>query len=230
MKNVWFAFLLFISAACNSQQEIANTINVSEFEKEIANPNVQILDVRTAGEFQSGHIKNALLANWTDKNEFTERLKYVDKDKPVYVYCLGGSRSAAAADWMRNNGFKDVHDLSGGINAWKRENKPVEGLSNEPQMSMADYEARINSSKTVLVDFGADWCPPCVKMKPVLNELEKNKNLNFLLVKIDAGVQTNIMKELNIEPIPVFVIYKNGKEIWRKQGIVSKVDLEKQLL
>lgn len=229
MKNVWFAILLFISAACNSQQDSGHNINVNEFEKGIAASDVQVLDVRTAGEFQSGHIKNALLANWNDKTEFNERIRYVDKDKPVYVYCLGGSRSAAAADWMRQNGFKHVYDLIGGINAWKRENKPVEGLSNEPQMSMTDYQARINSSKTVLVDFGADWCPPCVKMKPVLNELEKNQKLNFLLVKIDAGVQTNIMKELNIEPIPVFVVYKNGKEVWRKQGIISKEELEKQL-
>ncbi|MBS1760556.1 MAG: thioredoxin fold domain-containing protein [Bacteroidetes bacterium] len=229
MKNVWFAILLFISAACNSQQDSGHNINVNEFEKGITLPDVQVLDVRTAGEFQSGHIKNALLANWNDKTEFNERIRYVDKDKPVYVYCLGGSRSAAAADWMRQNGFKHVYDLIGGINAWKRENKPVEGLSNEPQMSMTDYQARINSSKTVLVDFGADWCPPCVKMKPVLNELEKNQKLNFLLVKIDAGVQTNIMKELNIEPIPVFVVYKNGKEVWRKQGIISKEELEKQL-
>ena len=57
----------------------------------------------------------------------------------------------------------------------------------------------------------------------------KNKGLDLKLLKIDAGVHTNVMKELNIEPIPVFIVYKNGIETWRKQGIVSKEELIAQL-
>jgi len=229
MKNVWFCFLLLITISCKSQQDSSRNLNPDGFEKGIAKEGVQVLDVRTAGEFQSGHIINALQANWMDKTEFVNRLKYVDKDKPVYVYCLGGGRSAAAVAWMKENGFTNLYDLTGGITAWKKANKPVAGMSNEPQMTTQDYQARVNSHKTVLVDFGAEWCPPCVKMKPVIKELEQTKGLDYLLVKIDAGVQTNLMKEMNIEPIPVFIIYKDGKETWRHQGIVSKEDLEKQL-
>lgn len=59
-------------------------------------------------------------------------------------------------------------------------------------------------------------------MQPVLDEPESTKDLNQLLVKIDASVHTDVMKELNIDPIPVFIIYKNGKEIWRREGIVTK--------
>ena len=48
-------------------------------------------------------------------------------------------------------------------------------------------------------------------------------------MKVDAGVHTDIMKELNIEPIPLFIIYKKGKEVWRKQGIISKDEFISQL-
>jgi thiol-disulfide isomerase/thioredoxin len=153
----------------------------------------------------------------------------VDKDKPVYIYCLAGGRSAAAAEWMRQTGFKNVLELVGGMNAWKKENKPVEGMSNQPQMTIEQYWARIPKDKTTLVDFGASWCPPCVKMAPVLDELVSTKDVNFELVKIDAGIHTDIQKILHIEPIPVFIIYKEGKEVWRKQGIVSKEELLEQL-
>jgi thiol-disulfide isomerase/thioredoxin len=170
-----------------------------------------------------------LLADWNNKDQFYERVKYVDKDKPVYVYCLAGGRSAAAADWMRQNGFTNVLELVGGMNAWKKANKPVEGMSDEPQMTIEQYWAKISKDKTTLVDFDASWCPPCVKMAPVLDELGKNKDLKFVLVKVDAGVHTDIQKTLNIEPIPVFIIYKKGKEVWRKQGIVTKEELKKQL-
>jgi len=59
--------------------------------------------------------------------------------------------------------------------------------------------------------------------------MEKSKDLNFILIKVDAGLHTDVMKALNIEPIPVFIVYKNGVETWRQQGIVKKEDLKKQL-
>lgn len=79
----------------------------------------------------------------------------MDKDKPVYIYCLAGSRSAAAADWMRKNGFKNVVKLTGGMNAWKKAGKPVVGASTEKQMTIEQYWSKIPGNKTVLVDFGA---------------------------------------------------------------------------
>ena len=157
-------------------------------------------------------------------------------DNEVLWFQRRGFLQAAAA-WTSMGGFaaaqaqsrSNVVELVGGMNAWKRENKPVEGASNEPQMSMEQYNASIPANKTVLVDFGAQWCPPCVKMNPVLDDLKNDKSLDFVFVKVDAGVQTNLMKEMNIEPIPVFIVYKSGKEVWRKQGIVSKEELQSQL-
>lgn len=228
MKNV-FALLLVsaLMVSCKSQPAANSVTDAAGFQKGMTGPGVQVLDVRTAGEFQSGHIKNALLADWTNQQQFMDRIVYVDKDKPVYIYCLGGGRSNAAAKWMRSNGFTNVVELQGGINAWKNAGMPVEGSSNEPQITLEQYMASIPPDKTVLVDFGAEWCPPCIKMKPVIDELEKDGG--FVLLKIDAGVHTNLMKELNIEPIPEFIVYKQGKETWRKQGVISKEELAAQL-
>ncbi len=229
MKNVWFSLLLFSTISCQGQQDSSRKIGPDKFEKGIARPGIQILDVRTSGEYNNGHIKNSLLADWTNSEQFNDRIQYVDKNKPVYIYCAVGGRSSSAAGWMRQNGFANVLELNGGFNEWKKENKPVEGMSDEPQMTIDQYMAKIAKDKTTLVDFGASWCPPCVRMAPVINELENTKDLNFLLVKVDAGIHTEIQKVLNIEPIPVFIIYKNGKEVWRKQGVVSKEELIAQL-
>jgi len=229
MKNVYFLFLFFASASCHAQPATITKMKPDEFEKAIAGNNMQVLDVRTAAEFNAGHIKSSLQADWTNQQQFLDRIQHVDKDKPVYIYCLVGGRSASAAEWMRNNGFKNVVELMGGINAWKTAARPLEGNRNVPQMTMEQYTASIPTDKTTLVDFGATWCPPCVKMNPILDELEGTKDLNFLLLRMDAGVHTDVMKALGIEPIPVFIIYKKGKEVWRKQGIVSKDELMAQL-
>ena len=229
MKNVYFLFLFSSFLSCKGQTDQLTKTGPEDFEKGIAGTNVQLLDVRTFKEYNTGHIKNALQTDWTNYSQFSDRIQYLDKDKPVYIYCLVGGRSTAAADWMRKSGFKNVVELIGGINAWKQAEKPLEGTTNEPQMTMEQYLAAISADKMVLVDFGAAWCPPCVKMAPVIDELQNNKDLKFLLIKVDAGIHTNLMKAMNIEPIPLFIIYKKGKEVWRKEGIVSREEFLAQL-
>lgn len=221
--------LILTCISCNAQTGAAHQLNAEKFEKSIQDQNIQLLDVRTEGEFKSGHIKNAMLANWNDTTHFHEQIQYIDKDKPVYIYCLAGVRSAAAAVWMRQNGYTTVTELGGGINAWKKAGMPLEGISNEKQMSFEEYKANIPDNEIVLVAIGVPWCPPCKKMEPVIEELQKNSALHFKLVKIDAGIHTDILKKLKTDPIPVFIIYKEGKEVWRKEGVVSKEELINQL-
>jgi rhodanese-related sulfurtransferase len=147
--------------ACNTQAQPTN-LAVPDFEKAIAQPNIQVLDVRTPGEYQSGHLKDALQANWNDEQQFRDRVKALDKNKPVYTYCLSGGRSNAATAWLRQDGYT-AYNLTGGMNAWKIAGKPLEMAKQVPQISLAGYMAQIPANKTVLVDIGAVWCPPCKK-------------------------------------------------------------------
>ena len=228
--NSFVSTLLFsvIIFSCTAQTK--TSLTADEFEKEITTKeNIQILDVRTPGEFFSGHIKNALQADWNDKAEFERRLAFIDKNKPVYVYCLAGSRSAAAADKMRKSGYTNVYQLSGGTNAWRAANKPLEGKSTEKQMSIDKLNTAINASKTVLVEFGASWCPPCIQMEPVLQSLTENNKGKFTLVKVDGGRDQDILQAYKVTALPVFIIFKNGKEVWRKDGIATEKELAEQL-
>ncbi len=229
VKYKILAFICFAAffAACNSNAQQTN-ISVSEFEKAVSAGTVQVLDVRTPAEYQAGHLKNALLANWNNEDEFRERTKALDKGIPVYAYCLGGSRSGAAAEWLKSRGYT-VFNLSGGINAWKREGKPVEQAVLAKQMTIQDFEIKIPADKTVLVDFSAAWCPPCKKMAPVIDSLVAAHGSAFVLLKIDGGEQTDICNALKIDAFPTFVIYKQGKEVWRKQGILKMDELAEKI-
>jgi len=215
--------------ACNGNAQKNIPLSPQDFEKGISGKDIQILDVRSMEEYQTGHIKKALLADWTKQDQFKERVAALDKTKPVYTYCLSGGRSGQAATWMKKNGFETVFNLEGGTMAWKKANLPLEGKRDEKQMSIAVYNSLIPSDKTVLVDIGAVWCPPCVRMAPVIDSLATTKNLNFILVKIDGGEQEQLVKELAIEALPTFIIYKNGKEIWRKKGIVAAQELAEKI-
>jgi rhodanese-related sulfurtransferase len=203
-------------------------LSVPEFEKVIGQTNVQLLDVRTVGEYHSGHLTNALLADWTNEKEFKESVQALDKTKPIYTYCLSGARSNAATQWLRQNGFT-AYNLSGGINAWKNADKPLAQAVAVEQITMQEYLAQIPAGKTVLVDFSAIWCPPCKKMAPVLDSLVAAHGSKFILVKIDGGEQFSICKELAVEALPTFIIYKKGKSVWRKRGMADMQEFVKQL-
>ena len=228
MKYFLSSFLFMITA-CSLNGQQANAINPDAFLKAMSAGNIQVLDVRTADEYKSGHINNALQANWLDKNEFNDRTSHLDKNKTVYIYCLSGGRSGAAAEVLRTKGY-NVINLEGGINAWKRESKPLVGVDpNAKQTSMASYEGQVRSTNIVLVDFGAEWCPPCKKMEPVLDAFMKQNNKKLTLVKMDGGIETALMKSLKVEALPTFILYKNGKEVKRKQGLVTQEEFNSWL-
>jgi thioredoxin len=216
-----------ILLSCTAQTK--TSLSAAAFETAITKDSVQLLDVRTPGEYASGHIKNTLLANWNDKAEFKRRIAFIDKTKPVYVYCLAGGRSAAAAEAMRAEGFSNVYELKGGINAWKAENKTLEGVTAAPQMSLESFNGAVSSAKTVLVDFGAEWCPPCKIMEPILQNLQKNNPGKFLLVKVDGANDETILKEYKVTALPVFIIFKDGKQVWRKDGVADEKEIAAQL-
>ncbi|MCA6392817.1 MAG: rhodanese-like domain-containing protein [Cytophagales bacterium] len=69
------------------------------------------------------YLPNAFNYDWNG-NEFDKQIAMLDKSKPVFVYCLSGSRSSSAANKMRSDGFKTVYELNGGIMKWRSANLP----------------------------------------------------------------------------------------------------------
>lgn len=125
MKKLFkLALSLFITSSAFAQDKKA--VSPDEFQKAITDKNAVILDVRRPEEFKEDRIKGAVNINWQNPEEFKAQTAKLDKSKPVYVYCLGGIRSAKATEALEKAGFKKVVGLDGGIKAWKDAGKPVE--------------------------------------------------------------------------------------------------------
>jgi len=206
----------------------SQSLTTADFEKGIASKNIQILDVRTTEEYKSGHIAHTLQADWNNQDQFRSRAQHMDKTKPVYVYCASGGRSKQAAQWFRSNGYSEVFELTGGFIQWKGDGKPVEGMPDTQPMTMEALMAEV-SGGIVLVDIGAPWCAPCRKMEQVLQWLHRDMEGKYKLVKIDAAVNTDLLKQLKASELPTLILYYNGKEVWRKAGVVDLEELEKEI-
>lgn len=91
----------------------------------------QIIDVRQATEFNDdlGHIQSARLLTLQD--QIADHLAPMDRDAYYLFVCRSGGRSAKAARIALSLGFKNVHNLEGGMSAWVKANLPTEGRSSK---------------------------------------------------------------------------------------------------
>ena len=79
---------------------------------------VQLVDVRTPKEYKESHLKGAQNICVTS-DDFKEKVKTLDKNKPVYVYCNQGLGSRQAALRLKEMGFTKIYDMDGGLLMWK---------------------------------------------------------------------------------------------------------------
>jgi rhodanese-related sulfurtransferase len=111
-----FASVLLL-AGCSSSAAGVTNMNVSEFSKKITEAGVITVDVRTPGEFMTGHIQGAQNIDFESGN-FENEISTLDKNGTYAVYCRSGNRSGQAVAIMHDAGFHNVYNLNGGIIDW----------------------------------------------------------------------------------------------------------------
>jgi len=106
------------------QQEpvVSKVVDVNEFAKVIKKEGVLLLDVRTPGEYQAGHIEGAKNLNFFD-DDFKKQLNTLNKKQAIAVYCKSGHRSGKTRELLKKIGFTEVYDLDGGFMSWSASHK-----------------------------------------------------------------------------------------------------------
>ena len=134
-KRTGFTILLFIILfgfilpSCQAQQD-QNITALSPkkasklIETHTGDSDFFILDIRTPGEYQSGHLKDAIIIDYYSKS-FADEIGRLDKEKSYLVYCRSGNRSARSMDLFNKLKFQKIYHLSSGIKSWISEGLPL---------------------------------------------------------------------------------------------------------
>lgn len=109
---------------CSSGSGSAVNLGAAEFQAKTQEAGVVVLDVRTRGEFNEGHIANAINID-VEADTFLNEISQLDKTKTYAVYCRSGRRSADAVSKMSNEGFMNLVNLNAGILDWQSAGYPV---------------------------------------------------------------------------------------------------------
>ncbi len=94
---------------------------------------------------------------------------------------------------------------------------------------MSKFSEIINDEVPVLVDFFATWCGPCQTMMPVLEQLKQELGDKVKIIKVDVDKNQPLATKFNVRGVPAFLIFKNGKQIWRGAGVQPLADLKHRI-
>lgn len=228
----FLVFITFLLSCFNNNAQEKNLLEPTAYrEKMNMKKNFHLVDVRTNGEFQSGYISGAINID-IQESDFEQKIAKLSKDKPVFVYCLSGGRSAQAQKIFLEKGFKEVYNMQGGILAWKSSNFPLAGIAQNSQwkgMTKEEFNKQISGNIPVLVDFKAKWCGPCKQLAPVLESIAKEYDGKIKVLMIDIDENKSLADEMKIRNIPLMVYYKGQKVAMNLEGYMEKTAIIKAL-
>lgn len=121
------ATLLISLSGCSqpsNNKAVETDLNVQQFKAELAKGEATFVDVRTAKEYASGHIKGSTNIDWTAP-DYETRFAEIDKTKPVLLYCQAGGRSGQAKEYLESKGYMVKH-LEDGYSSWTKAGEAVE--------------------------------------------------------------------------------------------------------
>ena len=128
-RIIFFSLLLVYSCQIFESTEIS-VISDAQF-TEIQDTDYILVDVRTAEEYESGHIQDAVNFDFYSES-FQNDILTLDKSSSIILYCRTQNRSIKTANYLKENGYKEISVIGGGITSWvKNGNDLVYNFSEE---------------------------------------------------------------------------------------------------
>ncbi len=97
-----------------------------------------------------------------------------------------------------------------------------------PELTNGEFESFVKDG-TVMIDFFADWCMPCMTMVPIVDELCEKFKGKIKIGKVNVGEEEGIGIKFNVSSIPNFTIFKEGKVVEQFTGSMALEDFEEKL-
>jgi len=97
------------------------------------------------------------------------------------------------------------------------------------EVTDTNIEEILNNDLPILLDFWAEWCPPCKMIGPMIDELAAEYKGKALIGKVDVDINPNVTVRFGVRSAPTLLVVQNGIVVEKQVGAVSKTTLVKKL-
>ena len=202
------------------------------------NPDFVIIDGRTLKEFSISHIENAISLDYSSAT-LQDELDKLDKDKTYLIYCAVSTCNEGAINVMEELGFKEVYNMSGGINQWEEEGFPViKGTPSQtvytiqPQDAFALIQENKDNPDFAIIDlrsasdFAQDHIENAINLdyygltfEEELKELDRDKTYLIYYSCSCGGVSKNTAVMMDTLDFKEVYDMRSGSDQWIKEGL-----------
>ncbi|WP_044481310.1 thioredoxin [Paenibacillus antibioticophila] len=95
-------------------------------------------------------------------------------------------------------------------------------MSSLRKVDPAAFDTAVREKEVVLVDFGAEWCPPCKVLSPILEELQIEEGERLSILKVDCDESPELAGRFGVMSMPTVILFQNGEPIDKLVGLRSK--------
>ena len=234
MKTLDIIFLFLLLTSCFNAEEkneklIFTNVDANDFLDGYNSKNSIILDVRTSNEISRGHIQDATFIDFYSK-DFDEKIKIINKELTVHVYCKSGGRSENAAKKLIEIGFSNVLNLNGGFDSWKNNNmnfilpKNIKEATISQNYNLDSLNFIIKKNPTILY-FYTKWCSPCKTLTPIVEKIQSDFKNNLEVVFINADIYPDLLKRFQVPSVPSIIFFQDNIISWQRIGLISYEEL-----
>ncbi|MBL0303504.1 MAG: hypothetical protein IPQ23_17695 [Cytophagaceae bacterium] len=233
IKKYVLILVFSLTFGASFSQDLFSKKSAQEFEKLLkSSPEATLIDLRTPKEFSMAHIKKSINADFM-MNEFEEYFtSRFPKKTTLFLYSQAEEDALNAAQYLSEIGYKGIVVLAGGFEKWVTGSKPY--VSKDPNFSATKifpldiYFKKIRENKYVLVSYFTEDCAPCKTMIPTLYNID-NQRTDLTVFRIDNDYNQTLKRRYDIQTTPTFVLYRDGRQVWRDTGFQTEDQLLSRL-
>ena len=96
---------------------------------------------------------------------------------------------------------------------------------NISEMNSENFKEKINQKRVAIVDIWAEWCGPCKQLSPIIEQVSSEMGDKIIVGKMDADLNLDFVKELNVRNIPTILYLKDGEVVNRTVGLKTKKEI-----
>jgi thioredoxin 1 len=102
-------------------------------------------------------------------------------------------------------------------------------MTSKCKSAASRLDAALKGRKPVLLEFYADWCPHCQRMMPIVEHLRNSLGEFVEIVQIEGDQHPSLMEQYGADSYPTWIVFKDGREVWRNGGEKSMHELRDAL-